>query len=359
MCQENRREELNRREFVKQAGLLGAGAVTFWTGARAMAQTNTSSTLPTLTSPPKDLKPIPRRKFGKSDEEVSIIGVGGHHIGQPNEATGIRIIQEAMDHGINFMDNCWDYHDGKSEEVMGKALKADGRRDKAFLMTKVCTHGRDAKVAMKQLEDSLRRLQTDRIDLWQIHEVAYENDPENHFAEGGATEALLKAKEQGKVRFIGFTGHKDPRLHKRMLSHDYPFDAVQMPLNPFDATFRSFEQEILPILKEKGMAVIGMKSLGGAADMVKNGAVTAQEALSYAMSLPVTVTVSGMPSLAVLYQNLEIAGGFEPWPEERRKELAQRVAPMAADGRFEMYKVSAKFEGKEGRIQHGFPLSGA
>jgi aryl-alcohol dehydrogenase-like predicted oxidoreductase len=189
--------------------------------------------------------------------------------------------------------------------------------------------------------------------------VAYENDPENHFAAGGVTEALLKAKEQGKVRYIGFTGHKHPRLHKRMLSHGFPFDSVQMPLNPFDASFRSFEEEILPIAKEQGMAVIGMKSLGGSADMVKKGTLTAQEALSYAMSLPVTTTVSGMPSLAVLYQNLAVAGGFEPWPEQKRKELAQRVAPLAADGRFEMYKVSARFEGKEGRIQHGFPLTGA
>jgi hypothetical protein len=166
MCQEEHRVELNRRDFVRRAGMLGAGVVAAMAAGHAMAQkAETTSTMPTLAAPPKDMKPIPRRKFGKTNEEISIIGVGGHHIGQPDEATGIRIIQEAIANGINFMDNAWDYHDGKSEEVMGKALSSDGRRDKVFLMTKVCTHGRDAKVAMKQLEDSLRRLQTDRIDL--------------------------------------------------------------------------------------------------------------------------------------------------------------------------------------------------
>ena len=346
--------EINRREFVKRAGLLGLGVASLAAG-KVSAQGPTTGTQIGATKP-KDLKPIPRRKFGKYDDEVSIIGVGGFHLGIPDEPTAIRIVHEAVDHGINFMDNCWDYHNGMSEERMGKALKSGNLRDKVFLMTKVCTHGRDAKVAMQQLEDSLRRLQTDHLDLWQIHEVAFENDPENHFAPGGATEALLKAKEQGKVRYIGFTGHKSPHLHKRMLSHDFPFDSVQMPLNPFDATFRSFQKEILPMLNERNIAALGMKSLGGTGEMINKGVLKPEEALAYAMSLPVTVTISGMDSLEVLYQNLAIAGGFQPMPEDERKKLEARCEPMASDGRFELIKVTAKFEGDEGRKQHGFPL---
>ncbi len=347
-------EALNRREFVKRASLFGAGMVTAMSAAQHLGAQETTNTSAPAT-PPKNLQPIPRRKFGKHDDMVSIIGVGGHHLGIPDEPTAIRIVHEAMDHGINFMDNCWDYHNGVSEERMGKALASDGRRDKAFLMTKVCTHGRDATVAMKQLEDSLKRLQTDHIDLWQIHEVVYGNDPELHFSPGGTVEALVKAKEQGKVRYVGFTGHKSPELHMRMLSHDFPFDAVQMPLNPFDATFRSFQTEVLPVLNERGIAVIGMKSLGGSADMIKKNAVTVKEALAYAMSLPVTTTVSGMPSLEHLYQNLQIAGGFKPMPQDEMVAMAERVRKFSGDGRFELYKVSAKFEGNVGREAHGFP----
>jgi aryl-alcohol dehydrogenase-like predicted oxidoreductase len=208
---------------------------------------------------------------------------------------------------------------------------------------------------MEQLEQSLKRLKTDRIDLWQIHEVVYDSDPDLHFAKGGAVEALAKAKEQGKARFLGFTGHKHPAIHKKMLAHGFPFDACQMPLNCFDATFRSFEQEVLPELAKRGIAALGMKSLGGAGDPVKKGVVSAAEALRYAMSLPVASTVSGIDSLEILKQNLGIAQGFTPMSAEEMAALRSRCAEFAADGRFELYKTSMKYDGAPGREQHGFP----
>ncbi len=297
---------------------------------------------------------IPRRALGITGEYVSALGLGGYHLGIPGtEREAIEIVHAAIDAGITFMDCAWDYHDGKSEERLGKALA--GRRDRVFLMTKVCTHGRDAKVAMRQLEQSLRRLKTDYLDLWQVHEVAYYNDPERHFMKGGVIEALDRAKQQGKVRFVGFTGHKDPALHLQMLSYDYPFDTVQMPLNPFDATFRSFEQQVLPELARRGIAAIGMKSLGGEGQVVKKKVITAREALSYAMSLPVATTVSGIDSMRVLRQNLGVARGFKPLDTKAMATLRARVAVDASDGRFELYKTTAKHEGTEGRKQHGFP----
>jgi aryl-alcohol dehydrogenase-like predicted oxidoreductase len=208
---------------------------------------------------------------------------------------------------------------------------------------------------MRQLEDSLRRLKTDYLDLWQVHEVAFYNDPQRHFAKGGVIDALDRAKRQGKVRFVGFTGHKDPALHLEMLSHDYPFDCVQMPLNCFDATFRSFEQRVLPELLRRGIAPIGMKSMGGGGDAVKRKAVTAQEALAYAMSLPVATTVSGIDSLKVLRQNLAVARGFEPLSAKQMTALRARCAELAADGRFELYKTTAKHEGPVAKREHGYP----
>jgi predicted aldo/keto reductase-like oxidoreductase len=222
-------------------------------------------------------------------------------------------------------------------------------------MTKLCTHGRDAKTAMRQLDESLRRLKTDYLDLWQIHEVAYHNDPERHFMKGGAVEALEKAKREGKVRFVGFTGHKDPALHLRMLSYDFPFDTCQMPLNCFDATFRSFEQQVLPEVNRRGIAAIGMKSLGGEGTVVKRKVVSAEEGLRYAMSLDVATTVSGVDSMRVLRQNVRIARGFERMTNAEMQELRSRCADVAADGRFELYKTTAKHEGPVGRRQHGFP----
>jgi len=299
---------------------------------------------------------IPRRPLGTSGVLVSAIGLGGYHLGDvPTEREAIRIVHEAVDAGVTFMDNAWEYHDGKSERIMGKALA--GRRDRVFLMTKVCTHGRGKAEAMRQLEESLRRLKTDYLDLWQIHECVYYNDPERHFGRDGVADALVQAKRQGKVRFVGFTGHKDPRIHLEMLAQEFPFDTCQLPLNCFDSSFetRSFERQVLPELLRLGIAPIGMKSLGGDGRQVKQKAITAEEGLRYAMSLPVMTTVSGIDSMRVLRQNLRVARGFKRMTPRQMESLRLRVQEKAADGRFELYKTSAKHEGPVGREQHGFP----
>jgi predicted aldo/keto reductase-like oxidoreductase len=272
-------------------------------------------------------------------------------VGTINEA--VRIVHEAIDAGINFMDNAWEYHDGASEERMGRAI-AD-RRDRVFLMTKVCTHGRSAVVAMRQLEQSLRRLRTDHLDLWQIHECVYDNDPERHFAPGGVVEALERARQQGKTRYVGFTGHKHPEIHLRMLASGFPFDACQLPLNGFDRHFRSFQARVLPDLVRRRIAPIGMKSLGGDGRAVMRRAERVADALRYAMSLPVCTTVSGVDSLAVLRQNVRIARAFTPMTRTERAAFERRCAPNAGDGRFESYKTTAQHEGPVGRAQHGFP----
>jgi aryl-alcohol dehydrogenase-like predicted oxidoreductase len=300
---------------------------------------------------------IPRRPFGNTGEQVSILGLGGWHLGVPKtDRDAVRLVHEAIDSGVTFMDNAWDYNDGVSEERMGKALH--GRRDHVFLMTKLCTHGRDGRTAMRQLEESLRRLGTDHLDLWQIHEVAFDDEPRRHFAKGGAVEALDRARQQGKVRFVGFTGHKDPALHLEMLSYDYAWDSCQLPLNCFDGSFRSFEQRVLPELARRGIAPIGMKSFCGDARGLKAKAVTPAEALSYALSLPVATVVSGMESPRVLRQNVAIARGFRSMSAAARQRLRRRVAGLAADGRFELYKISAAFEGAESRRVHGLPAPG-
>lgn len=356
-----------RRQFLKQVGFIGAGVALAdlilqqeeSVGATPLNTSPTSETMQleaetSTISPTTSSGEIPRRPFGRTGVEVSAIGLGGADIGKASSLEeAIRITHEAIDAGITFMDNAWEYNNHRSEEWMGKALQ--GRRDKVFLMTKVCTHGRDRKVAMQQLEESLRRLQTDYLDLWQVHEVVYYNDPEKHFAKGGVIEALEQAKQEGKVRFVGFTGHKDPEIHLKMLSYNFPFDAVQMPLNCFDATFKSFEKQVLPELIRRGIAPIGMKSMSGTADAIKKGILTPQEALGYAMSLPVATIVSGIPSLAVLRQNLSVARGFKPMEAAQMQALRDRCAVYAADGRFELFKSSKKFDGDEGRIQHGFP----
>jgi uncharacterized protein len=286
---------------------------------------------------------------------VSALGFGGFHLGLiGTERAATSLVHQAIDAGITFMDNAWEYHDGVSEVRMGKAL-ANGWRQRVFLMSKVCTHGRDAKVAMRQLEETLRRLKTDHLDLWQVHEVAYAGDPERHFMKGGVIEALDRAKQKGLVRFVGFTGHKDPALHLQMLAYGYPFDSCQMPLNCFDASFRSFEQQVVPEARRQGIAVIGMKTFGGEGDAVKKRVVPAAEALHYAMSLPVAVTVTGIDSPKVLRQNLRVARGFRPLGPLELERLRTRYAPQAVDGRFELYKTTAKHEADEGRRQHGFP----
>ena len=298
---------------------------------------------------------IPLRLFGRhSDQTVSALGLGGYHLGTIESVReAVRVVQAAIDAGITFLDNAWEYHDGESEERMGRAI-AD-RRERVFLMTKVCTHGRDARVAMRQLHQSLRRLRTDHLDLWQVHECVYYNDPDRHFARGGVIDALDRAKREGKVRYVGFTGHKDPEIHLRMLAHEYPFDSCQLPLNCFDASFESFEQRVLPELRRQQIAPIGMKSLGGRGDAVKKRVVGVEDALRYAMSLPVVTTVSGIDSMRVLRQNIRIATGFRPLSADQMERIRHRMAPLAADGRFELYKTTAEHDGEVGREQHGYP----
>jgi len=298
---------------------------------------------------------IPLREFGKTGVKISALGLGGHHLGDAaDEKTAIKIVREAVDGGITFFDNCWEYNRGKSENWMGKGLK--GLRDKVFLMTKVCTHGRDATLGMQMLEESLRRLQTDHLDLWQIHGVAFDNDPDLFIRPGGAAEALAKAKEQGKTRFLGFTGHRDPTIHLKMLDTGFLFDSVQMPLNPFDYSFHSFEQLVLPRLVEKGIAPLGMKPLTGKAEPLKKTILTPDQMLQYAMSLPVATTITGMEKLDVLYQNLKIAQGFQPLSVAEMDAIRKQCGALAADGRFEHYKVSLQFDNPEARLAHGFPI---
>jgi aryl-alcohol dehydrogenase-like predicted oxidoreductase len=297
---------------------------------------------------------IAQRVFGRHPDHVSIIGLGGYHLGLVQTVKeAVRVVQEAIDAGVNFLDNAWEYHDGESERRMGRAIK--DRRDRVFLMTKVCTHGRDRKVAMRQLEQSLRRLQTDYLDLWQIHECVYDNDPDRHFMRGGVVTALEQAKREGKVRYVGFTGHKDPEIHLQMLSHGFPFDSCQLPLNGFDAHFRSFRDRVLPELGRQRIAPIGMKSLGGDGKAVKKKAVPVEEALRYALSLPVCSTISGIDSLKVLRQNLKIVRDFKPMDAAERRRYEMRLRGPAADGRFELYKTTAEHDGNVGREQHGFP----
>ena len=337
---------LTRRKFVK--GSAAALTATMVVGPPLAAAGARGGGVPDI----QEL--VPRRPLGKTGVQVSALGVGGYHLGSmKDQKESMELVTRALEAGINFFDNCWEYHDGSSEERLGEALK--GKRDQAFLMTKVCTHGRTKDIAMKQLEESLRRLQTDRVDLWQIHEVVYYNDPDLIFATNGAAEALLAAKQQGKVRFIGFTGHKNPAIHLKMLSHDFPFDAVQMPLNALDGTFKSFEHQVLPEANKLGIAVLGMKSLGGSGEIVSHGALTVEEGLRYAMSLPVATTISGMDSLGVLEQNLGVARGFKPLTAEAMQALRERARPLAADGRYELFKTSTKYDGKIGREQHHYP----
>src|SRR6201996_1947024 len=298
---------------------------------------------------------VPLKAFGKTGIQISSLGLGGHHLGAAqDQQTAVAITHRAIDGGVTFFDCCWEYNRGKSEDWLGKGIK--GRRDKVFLMTKVCTHGRDASLAMQMLEQSLRRLQTDHLDLWQIHGVGFANDPELFIRPGGAAEALLKAKKDGKVRFVGFTGHKDPDVHLAMLNTSFPFDAVQMPLNPFDANFFSFEKKVLPVLHSRGIAPLGMKPIGGHGEPVQKGVFTAEELLRYAMSLPVATTISGVSELPILEQNLRIAQNFTPLSAAEMKALCDRAKPYAGDGRFELYKTSIKFDNPEARLAHDFPL---
>jgi len=289
---------------------------------------------------------VPTRKLGKTGVDVSMVALGGYHLGIPPEQEAIRIIRTALDHGMSFLDNCWDYNDGESERRMGKALK-DGYRAKAFVMTKL--DGRTAKSASEQLDQSLQRVQVDTIDLVQIHEVIRPDDPEKCFAPGGTIEALVAAQKAGKLRFIGFTGHKDPDIHRHMLdvarAHRFHFDTVQMPVNVLDAHYRSFEREVIPVALKDGVAVLGMKPLG-AGLILESGAASAEECLRYTMSVPgVNVTVTGCDSEGVLEQALYLAINFKPMSEDERRALLQRTAPMAQGGKWEKFKTTHQFDG--------------
>jgi len=289
---------------------------------------------------------MPQRALGRTGEKVSAIGLGGYHIGkQADEAESITIIRSAIDRGLTFMDNCWDYNGGVSEIRMGRALR-DGYRQRVFLMTKI--DGRTRETAARQIDESLKRLQTDRIDLMQFHEVIRLEDPDRIFASGGAIEAMVEAKRSGKIRYIGFTGHKDPFVHLRMLeiaaANRFRFDAVQMPLNVMDAHFRSFEHQVLPRLVADEIGVLGMKSMGDPL-ILESKTVTPIECLHYALNLPTSTVITGIDSLKILDQALEAAKTFKPMSKETVTHLLARTAAAAATGRFELFKTGNRYDG--------------
>jgi aryl-alcohol dehydrogenase-like predicted oxidoreductase len=287
-----------------------------------------------------------QRTLGSTGEKVSAIGLGGHHIGRPKDpAEGIRIIRTAIDRGITFMDNCWDYHDGESERRMGIALR-DGYRRKAFLMTKY--DGRTREAAARQIDESLQRLQTDHIDLIQYHENIRMEDPDRFFAPNGALEAVMAAKKAGKVRYIGFTGHKDPAVHLRMLevaeAHHFHFDACQMPLNIMDAQFRSFGKHVLPKLLEQKIAVLGMKPMGDG-NLLRAGTLTAVECLHYALNLPASVVITGCESIERLEQAIDALWTFKPLTSSQIVALFAKTRDQAISGEYEPFKTTAMFDG--------------
>jgi predicted aldo/keto reductase-like oxidoreductase len=286
------------------------------------------------------------RRLGRTGERVSAIGLGGFHIGAPalSDDESTHLIRSAIDGGITFMDNSWDYNNGQSEARMGAAL-TNGYREKVFLMSKL--DGRTKEEAAKQLDESLRRLKTDHLDLIQHHEVIRFDDPNRIFAAGGAMEAVLEAKQAGKVRYIGFTGHKDPHIHLYMLEvaaqQGFHFDTVQMPLNVMDAHFRSFTKLVLPKLVQQEIGVLGMKSMGDSV-ILKSGVVTPPECLRYALSLPTSVVITGIDSMKILQQALDVLRGFQPMSQEEVSALLAKTAPVAAQGKYELFKTSEHFD---------------
>ncbi|HRW08394.1 MAG TPA: aldo/keto reductase [Caldilineaceae bacterium] len=299
---------------------------------------------------------IPVRPLGKTGLKVSIIGFGGGHFVRPtiDEQTSVKLVQAAIDAGVTFIDTAWEYHDGESERRMGLALK--DRRDKVTLMTKVCA--RDRKTAEEQLHDSLRRLQTDVIDVWQFHEVNYDNDPDWIFGADGAIEAAVAARQAGKIRFIGFTGHKSPHILQKMLAHEFDWDTCQFPVNVPDAHYRSFQNEFLPEVNRRNMGVIAMKSLGGGGQMITELGLTAQQCRRYTLSQNVSTLVCGIQSMENLEQDVEIARTFTPMSAEEQEQLRAAVLPQSTDGRHEWFKSTQRFDSQYHRDQHGFPTFG-
>ena len=290
---------------------------------------------------------IPKRVLGRTGVEVSLVGLGGWHLGfkYQDDELSTRIIRTAIDNGINFMDNCWDYNDGASEKRMGKAL-TDGYRERVFLMTKI--DGRTKKEAAKQLDESLERLQVEHIDLVQHHEILRYEDPHRIFDEDGANAALVEARDAGKIRFIGFTGHKDPHIHLYMLEvakqNGFHFDAVQMPLNVMDAHFRSFEKLVLPELVKQEIGVLAMKTLANGT-ILESKTVSATECLQYAMNLPVSVVITGCESMDDLEQALNAARTFRPLSDEQVSSLLAKTAQAAARGEYELFKTTSVYDG--------------
>ena len=329
---EDRREGgFSRREFLEfgVAATLAAGAA----GAEKLAWADAKGD-------------IPRRALGRTGEKVSMIGLGGYHIGsQKDELESIRIIQTAIDNGINFLDNCWDYNGGASEVRMGKALQG-GYRQRAFVMTKI--DGRTKKAAAQQVDESLRRLQTDHIDLMQFHEIIRMEDPERIFAAGGGMEAVVEAQKAGKIRYIGFTGHKSPDIHLKMLetakAHKFRFDAVQMPLNVMDAHFNSFEKKVLPVLVKEQIGVLGMKPLGDK-QILESKTAEPIDCLHYALNLPTSVVITGCDSLPILEQALKAARTFKPLSQTEVSALLSKTTQAAQKGEWEKYKTSTNFDG--------------
>ena len=325
-------EKKSRREFLESValGIAGAGAIPSLPKSEARAAAGEMT----------------YRTLGRSGEKVSMLGLGGYHIGVPrDEQESTRIIRAAIDSGINFLDNCWDYHDGESEVRMGKALR-DGYRKKVFLMTK--TDGQVKDAWNKQLEESLRRLQTDMIDLVQFHEVIRMSDPDRIFGPNGAFEAAQAAKKAGKIRYIGFTGHKDPDIHLKMLNtglaHGFTFDTVQMPLNIMDAHYHSFAKKVVPVAVKHGIGVLGMKPLGGGI-ILESQTVTPIECLHYAMNLPTSVVINGCDSMERLNQGLEAARTFKPLGEKQLAGLLAKTATAGAEGKYERFKTTRDFDG--------------
>ncbi len=331
----------SRRDFF--FGMFGS-AMTAALAQQALAQQSGSNGLPT-------------RRLGRTNEQVSILCLGGWHIGAvEDKKEAIRIMHAAMDEGMTFFDNAWDYHDGGSEEIMGKALAMEGRRKKVFLMTKNCE--RDYEGSKRNLEDSLRRLKTDYLDLWQFHENNYDNDPDWVFDKGGF-KAAIEAQREGKVRFIGFTGHKDPRIHLQMLAKPYDWATSQMPINIMDAHFRSFQKDVVPVCLNKNVGVIGMKSLAGS----PNGAdgriptttkITAEQCIGYALSLPISSLCVGIRSMKDLQQDLKVARDFKPMSDTDKAQLFTMSQAEGSDGRHELFKSTQHFDGPHHRLQHGF-----
>ena len=336
---------MKRRDFLEKititAGLAAIGGVS---AARGAEDKKTGASEMKNNETPQNGEMI-YRTLGKTGEKVSAFGLGGFHIGKiKDERESIRLVRAAIDRGLTFLDNSWDYNDGDSEMRMGKALK-DGYRNKAFLMTKF--DGRDKKTAARQIDQSLLRLQTDRVDLLQFHEIIRLEDPDRIFAPGGAAEAVMDAKRAGKFRYIGFTGHKDPFVHLRMLDiaaqNDFKFDAVQMPLNVMDAHFRSFEKQVLPRLVKEGIGVLGMKSMGDPF-ILESKTVTALECLQYALNLPTSTVITGIENMEQLEQAFEAARTFKPLTKAQVDALLVKTEAAAKTGKYELFKTDVRFD---------------